>query len=108
MSENERSVEERSIRVTITCIEAEGLERTTIRRIADIAGVNSAAINYYFRSRERLIRTARETCLSLCSRPKPFLGNRFAVSFPRQVLLSFAGGAPRPPPGSGRAAQPLQ
>jgi len=54
----ETSAEERIIHATISCIEAEGLERATIRKIAETAGVNSAAINYYFRSKEALLETA--------------------------------------------------
>ena len=54
----EASAEERIIHATISCIESEGLERATIRKIAETAGVNSAAINYYFRSKDALLETA--------------------------------------------------
>lgn len=43
------------MRATLECIEKYGLERTTIRKIAEISGKNSAAISYYFRSKELLI-----------------------------------------------------
>ena len=40
---------------TIECIEKYGIENTTIRKIAEFAGLNSAAISYYFSSKEQLI-----------------------------------------------------
>jgi len=39
----------------IECIEDEGVQQLTVRKIADKARVNSAAINYYFGSKENLI-----------------------------------------------------
>ena len=48
----------------ITCIEREGLHHVTIRGIAHEAGVNSAAISYYFRSKEKLVEKALRTTLS--------------------------------------------
>jgi AcrR family transcriptional regulator len=56
--EVESETAERVINATIECIEREGIEAATIRRIAEYAGVNSAAISYYFRSKKRLIDTA--------------------------------------------------
>lgn len=55
--------EEKIIMATISCIEKFGIDRTTIRRIGHEAGVNSAAINYYFRSKDTLIRRALEIAL---------------------------------------------
>ncbi len=43
---------------TIQCIETEGIQGVTTRGIAEIAGVNSAAINYYFRSKDLLVEEA--------------------------------------------------
>ena len=40
---------------TIECIEKFGIENTTIRKIGEFAGLNSAAISYYFSSKEQLI-----------------------------------------------------
>lgn len=48
-------VEEKIITATVECIEKYGIKGTTIRKIAAEAGVNSAAINYYFRSKDVLI-----------------------------------------------------
>lgn len=49
---------------TIQCIERYGLDGTTIRRIAETAGVNSAAISYYYRSKDRLVEKAMELSLA--------------------------------------------
>ncbi|MBN1838347.1 MAG: TetR/AcrR family transcriptional regulator [Spirochaetales bacterium] len=54
----EQAAEQRMIEATIECIEAEGIEGVTIRKIAAIAGMNSAAVNYYFRSKEALLERA--------------------------------------------------
>ncbi len=55
-------VEEKIITATVECIEKYGIKGTTIRQIAEQAGVNIAAINYYFRSKDALIeRCMRQT-----------------------------------------------
>ena len=43
------------IDATIVCIEKYGLDQITIRKISEEASVNSAAISYYFRSKNTLI-----------------------------------------------------
>jgi AcrR family transcriptional regulator len=55
MANEEGSVQGKIIEATIACIEREGIQAVTIRKIARLAGVNSAAINYYFRSKEKLV-----------------------------------------------------
>ena len=55
MSNEDASVQSKIVEATIECIEREGIQAVTIRKIAKLAGVNSAAINYYFRSKERLV-----------------------------------------------------
>ncbi len=47
--------EEKIIMATFACIERYGIKHTTIRRIGMTAGVNSAAISYYFRSKDALM-----------------------------------------------------
>jgi AcrR family transcriptional regulator len=47
----------------LTCIERDGIEATGIREIAREAGVNSAAINYYFQSKDKLLAIALERSL---------------------------------------------
>ena len=49
------SPEKRILEATIACIEQDGIDNLTTRKIAEQAGVNVAAINYYFRSKERLV-----------------------------------------------------
>ena len=51
----EVSIQEKIILATITCIERDGLPATTNRSIAKEAAVNSAAINYYFSSKDILV-----------------------------------------------------
>jgi len=57
-------IEKKIINATIDCIEKYGIKGTTNRQIAKIAGVNGAAVNYYFRSKENLINICMETTLN--------------------------------------------
>lgn len=54
----ETSPERRIIVATLDCIEEVGLEGATVRAIAARAGLNPAAVNYYYRSKDRLIEEA--------------------------------------------------
>lgn len=58
MSQNQLSAREKIIAAAIDCIEERGLQALTIRSIAAKAGVNSAAINYYFGTKEELVEEA--------------------------------------------------
>lgn len=55
--------EERIILATIACINDHGISGATNRRISQLAGVNAAAINYYFRSKDVLIQRCMERTL---------------------------------------------
>jgi AcrR family transcriptional regulator len=55
MDQTSSGMELKIVEAAIACVEKYGISGTTNRRIAEIAGVNSAAINYYFRSKEVLI-----------------------------------------------------
>jgi AcrR family transcriptional regulator len=55
METSPTATETNIINATIECIEKYGIQGTTNRKIAEIAGVNNAAINYYFRSKSALI-----------------------------------------------------
>lgn len=57
------TVEEKIINATISCIEKYGINKTTIRQIAQEAGMNSAAISYYFRSKDILMEHVMKTAL---------------------------------------------
>ncbi len=48
-------VREKIVLATIETVEKDGLSAVTIRSIARRAGVNSAAISYYFRSKDNLL-----------------------------------------------------
>ena len=61
--EMQTEAEERIVGAAIMCIEEFGLQGATIRRIAEKAGLNSAAINYYFRSKDRLLEKATDVSL---------------------------------------------
>jgi len=58
------SAEEKIIEAAIACVESYGLQGATNRRIAEKAGVNLAAINYYFRSKDNLIEKVMERTLN--------------------------------------------
>ena len=60
MSTISHSVEEKIVNAAIECIEQYGVSGATSRKISAAAGVNVAAINYYFRSKEVLIQKAME------------------------------------------------
>ncbi len=51
------------IEAAIACIERYGLKNMTVRRIAQEAGVNVAAINYHFRSKEQMMQRVLEVTL---------------------------------------------
>jgi len=59
----QKSIEEKIIIAAIECVERYGLTGATSRRIAATAGVNLAAINYYFRSKDALIERVMQTTL---------------------------------------------
>lgn len=58
MKEEQASAEARLIDAAINCIEIYGVQGATTQRIAERAGVNNASINYYFRSKDKLIQKA--------------------------------------------------
>ncbi len=57
-------VKHKIILTTIECIEQEGIQGATIRKIADMAGVNVAAINYHFGSKEQLFEIVMNATLN--------------------------------------------
>jgi AcrR family transcriptional regulator len=57
-------MELRIVEAAIAVIEKDGTNAATVRRIAQKAGVNIAAINYYFRSKEQLMDRVMEVTLS--------------------------------------------
>jgi len=58
---NTMSTKEKIIRVTMEIIAAEGFQNVTIRKIANRAGVNLAAVNYHYGSKDAVIKEALKT-----------------------------------------------
>jgi AcrR family transcriptional regulator len=63
MADQESTTEQKIIEAAIQSIERYGIQGTTNRKIAEIAGVNNAAINYYFRSKDALVQRCMEVTL---------------------------------------------
>jgi len=51
------------IEATLNCIENEGLQGATVRKVADYAGVTNGLIRFYFSGKDELIRAAYATLL---------------------------------------------
>jgi AcrR family transcriptional regulator len=60
----EQSTRERIVYATMTCLERDGIDALTVRSIALEAGVNVAAVNYYFGSKDRLLDEVRRRQLA--------------------------------------------
>jgi AcrR family transcriptional regulator len=56
-------VKARIVAATIACIATRGLEGLSVRAIVEQAGVNVAAINYHFGTKEKLVQIALEATL---------------------------------------------
>lgn len=54
---------DRIVHATLACIEQDGIDGLTVRAIARAAGVNIAAISYYFRGKDQLVALALERML---------------------------------------------
>src|SRR5690554_475213 len=55
MGQDRESIKKGIIQSTIMCIERDGIQSLTTRSVAKEAGVNNAAINYYFGSKDKLL-----------------------------------------------------
>lgn len=74
MNKEDLSIREKMIMATIDCIGREGIQSLTTRKITKEAGVNSAAINYYFGSKEKLVEKAlNQTLDEMSSLPEEIL-----------------------------------
>lgn len=77
MSPETSPVIEKIIAATIECLNQTGLESLTIRTIAKQAGVNSAAINYYFGSKDKLVEKALKRAMAeMSAMPSEILGDK--------------------------------
>ncbi len=64
MSVDEQTIRERIFHATLACIERGGINSLTVRGIAKEAGVNTAAINYYFGTKDNLVSQVLATTLT--------------------------------------------
>jgi AcrR family transcriptional regulator len=87
------------IEAAIACVERLGERRTTVREIAQEAGVNVAAINYYFRSKEHLMKRVKEITLRNAFDWSHFSGSEAAGPEERMkaILEDLVAGAQRYP-----------
>jgi AcrR family transcriptional regulator len=83
----DKKVEEKIITAAIECIEKYGIQDTTNRKIAEIAGINSAAINYYFRSKDVLIQRCMQTTLDNAFDWKDF--SKFEALPPKEKTVAI-------------------
>lgn len=60
---NSPDMEMKIVEAAIACIEKYGFQNVTVRKIAQEADVNIAAINYYFRSKEQLMERVLQVTL---------------------------------------------
>lgn len=63
MQQKQEPAEKKILEAAIDCIEEFGAGGATVRRIAAKAGVNVAAINYYFRTKEQMMERVVELTL---------------------------------------------
>jgi len=88
MTSGDKRIREKIITATLDCIGRDGVPSLTIRKIAKEAGVNSAAINYYFGTKEKLVDTALSQSLDeMAGLPEEILND--ASLDPRTRLQKF-------------------
>ncbi|MFB6468576.1 TetR/AcrR family transcriptional regulator [Cytobacillus sp. Hz8] len=85
--EKECSKKELILNTTLELIQQEGFEGVTIRKIAAMANVNVALINYHFGSKDRLINAAIQVLVSSFKETFAILDNDSIE--PRKRLKSF-------------------
>lgn len=80
----------RILETSVSLIKAEGFKALTVRRVASEAGVNIAAVNYHFKSKENLI----DAVMSVMAAPLVQKINELALSSlsPRQKLQNILSG----------------
>jgi AcrR family transcriptional regulator len=89
MITEEHTTRERIILATIECIEQVGIQSVTVRKIADRAGVNVAAINYYFETKEKLIQAALDQTVEAGMSGRLQEVRESGALGPREQLLEF-------------------
>lgn len=85
--DNEQNTKDLILKTTIELINSEGFDSITIRRIATLANVNVASINYHFKSKDNLINEALKIITSTFRHAFVILSED--SSNPREQLESF-------------------
>jgi len=83
-------VEEKIILAALHVINTEGFEAATVRRIAEVAGVNVAAISYYFRGKKRLFERSFQRSLTNAFNFQDFAKTEHAC--PKERLIDILDG----------------
>ena len=74
MNYQEENIRVKIITAAVECIEKQGIQSLTIRSIAKQAEVNSAAINYYFGTKEKLLEEVlKQTLQEMSYMPEEYL-----------------------------------
>ena len=91
MSKENVSIRDKITMATIDCIGRGGIQSLTTRKIAREAGVNSAAINYYFGSKEKLVEKAlHQTLDEMSTLPEEILDLKNLESKERLKMFFLA------------------
>lgn len=84
---NEMDTAARILLTTIEILNTHGSEAVTTRRIAESAGVNTAAVNYHFGSRENLLKQAMDMTLSHLFQDWAMILARDELTLPEKVYF---------------------
>ncbi len=87
MSNTDISSEQKIMEATINCIEKQGIQNVTILSIAQEAGVNSAAISYYFRSKENMLEQALQTTIQNAFEDREVISDREDLDIRERLRL---------------------
>lgn len=85
--ENEQNTKDLILKTTIELINSEGFDGITTRKIASLANVNVASINYHFKSKDNLINEALKIITSTFRNAFIILGEDF--DDPKKQLKKF-------------------
>ena len=65
MDSRKHAMQNRILLAAVQCLEQGGLEAVTVRNVTDLAGVNGAAVNYHFGSKENLLLQVSHRCVGV-------------------------------------------
>lgn len=85
-----QTTEEHILMSTISAIEKHGLAKLTTRLIAEEAGVNNAALHYYYRTKEHLIEAAlNQTANHMLQDIQQILFNQNTIEIRLREMLTY-------------------